>query len=178
MNSVEIKAYKCDVCGRGFTNKIYADNCCKPKLCEDCGVEIPKNHYYVVCDDCRNKREDKKELERYNKATKYTFENVPKESIEYVYNEKYSHNEGYFDYDEGDDLEYDIKYVYGTKRVSPSYDVWDAIESMLEESYEDASDNINKEELEKLQQAFNTFIKNHNGCLDHFEVDYSVVIDL
>ena len=117
-------------------------------------------------------------MDRYNNATKYTFKSAPKESIEYVYNEKYPHNEGYFDYDEGDDLEYDIKYVYGTRRVSPSYDVWDAVESMLEESYEDASDNVDKNELEKLQSAFDTFIKNHNGCLDHFEVDYSIVIDL
>ena len=178
MNSIEIKVYKCEKCGGGFTDKFHADNCCKNKLCEDCGVEIPKSHYYVVCDECRVKRKEKKELDRYNKATKYTFESAPKESIEYVYNEKYPHNEGYFDYDEGDDLEYNIKYVYGTKRVSPSYDVWDAVESMLEESYEDANDNVNKSELEKLQLAFDTFIKNHNGCLDHFEVDYSVVIDL
>ena len=63
-------------------------------------------------------------------------------------------------------------------RSSPSYDVWDAVESMLEESYEDASDNVNKSELEKLQLAIDTFIANHNGCLDHFEIDYNVVIDL
>lgn len=178
MNSKEIVAYKCSNCGQAYLEKSFADKCCEPKLCEDCGIEIPRSHPYIVCDKCRHEREAKQELERYNKATKYTFENVPKESIEYVYNEKYPYNEGYFDYYEGDDLEYDIKYVYGTKRVSPSYDVWDAIESMLEESYEDASDNVNQEELEKLQQAFNTFIKNHNGRLDHFEVDYSVVIDL
>lgn len=176
--SIEIKAYKCEKCGNAYLHNELADNCCKPKLCEDCGIEIPKTHCYVVCDECRSKREEKRELDRYNKATKYTFESAPKESIEYVYNEKYPHNEGYFDYDEGDDLEYDIKYVYGTKRVSPSYDVWDVVESMLEESYEDASDNVDKNELEKLQSAFDTFIKNHNGCLDHFEVDYSVVIDL
>ena len=178
MNSKEIVAYKCSNCGQAYLNKSFADKCCEPKHCEDCGCELPKSHYYVVCDECREKREEKKELDRYNKATKYTFESAPKESIEYVYNEKYPHNEGYFDYDEGDDLEYDIKYVYGTKRISPSYDAWDMVESMLEESYEDATDNVDNEELEKLQLAIDTFIKNHNGCLDHFEVDYNVVIDL
>ena len=178
MNSKEIIAYKCSNCGQAYLDKSFADKCCKPKHCEDCGIEIPKDNYYIVCDECRSKREEKRELDRYNKATKYTFESAPKESIEYVYNEKYPHNEGYFDYDEGDDLEYGIKYVYGTKRVSPSYDAWDVVESMLEESYEDATDNVDKNELEKLQLAINTFIKNHNGCLDHFEVDYNVVIDL
>ena len=178
MNSKEITAYKCENCGQSYLDKSVADNCCQPKLCEDCGCEIPRKYPYIVCDKCRKEREARQELERYTKATKYTFESAPKESIEYVYNEKYPHNEGYFDYDEGDDLEHDIKYVYGTKRVSPSYDVWDAVESMLEESYEDASDNVNKDELEKLQLAFDTFIKNHNGCLDHFEIDYNVVIDL
>jgi uncharacterized Zn finger protein (UPF0148 family) len=166
------------VCGSGFTDKLMADNCCKPKLCDDCGCELPKNHYYVVCNECRAKRESIKELDRYNKATKYTFKSVPKESIEYVYNEKYPCNEGYFNYDDEDELEYDIKYVYGTKRISPTYDAWDIVESMLEESYEDADDQVENKELEKLQQAIDTFIKNHNGCLDHFEVDYSVVIDL
>ena len=178
MFATEIIAYKCSNCGQAYLDKSFADKCCEPKLCEDCGVELPKNHHYVVCDECGNKREEKRELDRYNKATKYTFESAPKESIEYVYNEKYPYNEGYFDYDEGDNLEYDIKYVYGTKRISPSYDAWDVVESMLEESYEDATDNVDNKELEKLQLAIDTFIKNHNGCLDHFEVDYSVVIDL
>ena len=177
MNSIEIKAYKCEKCGNAYLHKELADNCCKPTSCEDCGCELPKNHYYVVCNECRFKREELRELYRY-KATKYTFESAPKESIEYVYNEKYPHNEGYFKYDEGDDLEYNIKYVYGTKRVSPSYDVWDAIESMLEDSFEDANDRVSDEERDKLQLAIDTFISNHNGSLDHFEVDYSVVIDL
>ena len=178
MNSKEIKAYQCEKCGSSYIDKNVADKCCQPKLCEDCGCEIPKNHYYIVCDECRAKSEEKKELDRYNKATKYTFESAPKESIEYVYNEKYPHNEGYFDYDEGDDLEYNIKYVYGTKRISPTYDAWDIIESMLEDSFEDANDRVNDEEIDKLQQAIDTFVKNHNGCLDWFEVDYSVVINL
>ena len=178
MNSKEIKAYQCEKCGSSYIDKNVADNCCQPKLCEDCGCEIPKNHYYIVCAECRTKREEKKELDKYNKATKYTFESAPKDSIEYVYSKLFPYNEGYFDPEEETVGTLPIKYVYGTKRISPSYDVWDAVESMLEESYEDASDNVNKSELEKLQLAFDTFIKNHNGCLDHFEVDYSVAIDL
>ena len=179
MNSTEIKAYKCDVCGSGFTNKIYADNCCKPKHCEDCGVELPKNYGYVVCEKCRNKREDIKELERYNKATKYTFESVPKESIEMIYSELYTYNEGFMtDIDEDDVEQYGIKYVYGTKRIIPSLDAQYVVESMLEESFDDATEYVNEEELNKLQLAMNMFIVNHNGALDSYEIDYGVVIDL
>lgn len=178
MNSIEIKAYKCEKCGSNFSTKESANNCCQPRHCEDCGVELSKTWYYTVCSGCKLKHEAIKELYRYNKATKYTFESAPKESIEYVYSELFPYNEGYFDPDEETVGTLPIKYVYGTKRISPSYDVWDAVESMLEESYEDASDNVNKDELKKLQLAFDTFIKNHNGCLDHFEIDYNVVLDL
>ena len=178
MNSKEITAYKCSECGKSYLDKSVADKCCQPKLCEDCGCELPRKYPYIVCDKCRKKREARQELERYTKVTKYTFESAPKESIEYVYNEKYPHNEGYFEYDDGDDLEHNIKYVYGTTRVSPFYDAQDMIESMLEESYEDAISNVSDEEMDRLQFAIRTFIKNHNGCLDHFEVDYHTVIDL
>lgn len=179
MNSKEIKAYQCEKCGKAYLNKSFADNCCKPKHCEDCGIEIPKSHYYVVCDECREKREEKKELDRYNKATHYTFYNAPTDSTEYVYSELYPYNEGFIDeLDEDIIKEHNIKYVYGTTRVSPFYDAQDMVESMLEESYEDAMSNVSDEEMDRLQFAIDTFIKNHDGCLDHFEVDYHTVIDL
>lgn len=179
MESLEIKAYQCPICHTSYVGKLRADNCCKPKLCEDCGCELPKSHGYTVCDECRNKREEKRELERYNKATHYTFATAPKESIEYLYSEKYPFDDGYMLDVEDDRVgEFGIKYVYGTNRVSPSYDASDIVESMLEESYEDAMDHVNSDETAKLQEAIDTFIKNHGGCLDWFEVDYSVVIDL
>lgn len=179
MNTKEIVAYKCSNCGQAYLEKSFADKCCQPKLCEDCGIEIPRSHPYIVCDKCRHEREAKQESERYNKATKYTFESVPKESVEMIYSELYPYNEGFMtDIDEDDIEEYGIKYVYGTKLVLPSYDAWDMIESMLEESFEDATNYVDKEELNKLQLAIDTFINNHNGALNHYEIDYNVVIDL
>lgn len=178
MNSIEIKTYKCENCGSNFSTKESANNCCQPRNCKDCGVELSKTWYYTVCSGCKLKHEAIKELDRYNKAIKYTCESAPKESIEYVFSELYPYNEGYFYADDFDIAEHNIKYVYGTKRVSPSFDAQDMIESMLEESFEDANDRVSDEERDKLQLAIDTFVKNHNGCLDHFEVDYSVVIDL
>lgn len=179
MNSKEIVAYKCSNCGKAYLEKSFADECCEPKLCEDCGVEIPRSHPYIVCDKCRNEREAKQELERYNKATKYTFESVPKESIEMLYSELYPYNEGFMtDIDEDDVEQYGIKYVYGTKRIIPSLDAQYVVESMLEESFDDATEYVNEEELNKLQLAMNMFIVNHNGALDSYDIDYGVVIDL
>ena len=181
MNSKEIKAYQCEKCGKAYMYKYDADKCCEKatKLCQDCGCEIPKSHAYIVCDECKIKREMKYELDRYNKATHYTFDNAPPNSTEYVYSELYPYNEGFIDeLDEDIIKEHNIKYVYGTTRVSPFYDAQDMVESMLEESYEDAMSNVSDEEMDRLQFAIDTFIKNHDGCLDHFEVDYHTVIDL
>ena len=44
MNSKEIKAYQCEKCGSSYIDKNVADKCCQPKLCEDCGCEIPRKH--------------------------------------------------------------------------------------------------------------------------------------
>ena len=182
MNSKEIKAWTCSCCGISYKTKVLAEACCieKPaKTCDVCGKPMEKTDYYTVCSDCRAEKKRIKEVERYNKATHYTFETVPKDSIEYMFSELYLYNEGYMsDFEDYMEDEYGIKYVYGTKRISPSYDAQDIIDSMLEESYEDAVDRINEDETVKLQRAIDTFVKNHSGVLDWFEVDYSVVIDL
>ncbi len=57
MNSKEITAYKCSECGKVYLDKSYADKCCQPKLCEDCGCELPPKWYRTVCDSCQSKRE-------------------------------------------------------------------------------------------------------------------------
>lgn len=182
MNSKEVKAWTCSCCGKSYLNKMATDECCveKPaKACDVCGKPMDKTDYYTVCSDCRAEKERLKELDRYNKATHYTFENAPKESIEYMFSELYPYNEGYMsDVEDYMVEEYGIKYIYGTKRISPSYDAQDVVDSMLEESYEGIEDQVEQSEVDKLQEAIETFIKNHGGQLDHFEVDYSIVIDL
>lgn len=182
MNSKEVKAWTCSCCGKSYLSKSVADECCleKPaKTCDVCDKPMDKTDYYTVCSDCRTEKERIKELERYNKATHYTFETVPSESIEYMFSELYPYNEGYMsDFEDYMEEEYGIKYVYGTKRISPSYDTQDVINSMLEESYEDAVDRVDGDETEKLQKAIDNFVANHKGSLDWFEADYSIVIEL
>lgn len=182
MNSKEVKAWTCGCCGKSYLYKNVADECCiiKPdKKCDLCGKPMDKTDYYTICEDCRAEKERIKEIERYSKAIHYTIKSAPKESIEYMFSELYPNDEGFMS-DIDDDIieEHGIEYVYGTKRISPSYDAQDVINSMLEESYEDAVERVSDKETAKLQKAIDTFIKNHGGCLDHYEVDYSIVIDL
>lgn len=182
MNSKEVKTWTCSCCGKYYLTKAHADECCieKPaKVCDVCGKPMDKTDYYTVCSDCRAEKERVKELERYKKATHYTFETAPKDSIEYMYSELYPYNDGFMsDFEDSMEKEYGIKYVYGTQRVSPSYDAQDLVDSMLEESYEGVEDHVEQTEVAKLQEAIDAFVKNHNGSIDHFEVDYSIVIDV
>lgn len=181
MNSKEVKAWTCSCCGKSYLYKSYAEECCiehPAKTCDVCGKPMDKTDYYTVCSNCRAEKERLKELDRYNKATHYTFETVPKDSIEYMFSESYPYNEGFMDDIEENEEEFKIKYVYGTKRVSPSYDAQDIIDSMLEDSCEEAIDRVDDKETVKLQEAIDSFVKNHGGSLDWFEVNYGVVIDL
>lgn len=180
MNCKEVKAWMCSCCGKSYLNKSSADACCidKPaKVCDVCGKTMDKTDYHTVCSDCRAEKDRVKELERYNNATHYTLETAPKDSIEYMFSTLYPYNEGYIS-DFEDIMTDEIKYVYGTRRISPSYDAQDIVVSMLDECYEDAVDNVCDEELNKLQEAVDTFISNHKGCLDWYEVDYNIIIDI
>ena len=57
MNSKEITAYKCEKCGKAYIDKSFADKCCEPKHCKDCGCELSPKWYRTVCDSCQSKRE-------------------------------------------------------------------------------------------------------------------------
>jgi len=72
MNSNEITAYKCYICGTTYINKESADNCCKPKYCENCGSELTKNRsYFTICKSCEEKQE-------FDKAKKYSYDEYMK----------------------------------------------------------------------------------------------------
>lgn len=179
MNAIEIVAYKCSKCGTAYQSREYAKKCCMPKICEDCGCEIPHNSYYIVCDSCRSKREAAKEKERFNKAKQYTFKDAPESSYQCMYSEVYGENEGYFfDLDELEEYcqENDIampEYVWGTKLTRISMDADSIIESACEKLHEDAEDQI--DDREELQEMLNKWCEKQSGT-DTYYVDYNVAI--
>ena len=161
---------KCKYCGEpmllnkpnGYTYKCSNPNCDYDKL---------------EAIEYKNKQ-DENELNRFNKAIQYTFDNVPKDSIEFMYSDSYGYNEGFFnEIEELEDYCYDEdiampKYVWCTKPIRFSLDGWDLVERALEDSYEDASDNVDGDELKELQNACDKFCKNHKGFLDSYDIDY------
>lgn len=134
MNVEETKAYKCTNCGTTYLDKKFAEKCCKPKYCEDCGAELPYKWYKTVCDPCAEKR-------YYDKSVKMTIEE---------YNEKYPNNlvfyndEYYSDVDScleslfGDcnddeevkELVENLEYIYGTETEEVKIDGDSIIEDM------------------------------------------------
>ena len=167
MNSVEIKAYKCSKCGAAYITKQSANECCEPKFCEDCGIEIPINKYYAskVCDSCKTKRWaeefDQKEKKRYVKAIKCKYQECPDEHKIMMYSESYGYDEGYF-YDIDELIEYceseDIRvpdYCWSTEQINMSIDADSIIENACEELFEDAESHIDNSDRKELQEFLN-----------------------
>lgn len=138
MNIEEIKAWKCTNCGITYTDKQFAEKCCHPKHCEDCGTELPYKWYKTVCDTCSEKR-------YYNKSAKMTVEGY---NAEYPNNMVFYNDEYYSDVnsclemlfdacsneDEVKELVDNLEYIYGTSSDLVELDGNSIIEHMEEES--------------------------------------------
>ena len=126
MNSAEIIAYKCSNCGQTYLDKSFSDKCCEPKLCEDCGVELPPKWYRTVCDSCQSKRE-------FNRGIVLTMEEFLKS--EYKDNMVYYDGRYYVDIDDCVesilDCEIDdVKYVNATDKYLHELDADNLIEEL------------------------------------------------
>ena len=91
MNSKEIKAYQCEKCGSSYIDKNVADNCCQPRLCEDCGCELPYKWYMTICESCKDKR-------NFNRGKVLTMDEFLQS--EYKDNMVYYNGEYYIDIDD------------------------------------------------------------------------------
>lgn len=170
-NESEKYIERCTVCDNGIIH-----------ICPKCGNVIGKSTW------CNNKRcidirNEESELALYEKANKYTLDNVPKEFCEYFYSEHYECDEGYFfdidsleDYCKDNDVDMP-KFIWGTAKKKLFIDADDVVSNALEEWYEDAFNRVNDDELSKLQVALNNFCKNC-GVGECYEVDYKVCIEL
>ena len=119
------------------------------KVCKHCKKPLSRNQYRCECDGAKAERQaeqDKKEQERFDKATKMTFEEYAKKypNNMVIYGDTY-----YMDiYDLLDDIYCNTidgeiinfpKYVWGTNKVKIELDADSFIERTLEDAYEDAS---------------------------------------
>lgn len=149
MNIIEKTAYQCKKCNRTYLDRKSAEQCCAPKHCEDCGKRIKP--YRIVCESCRTKR-------LFNKAEKLTIDQWDG----YIQRDGYGSNEGYFESisellewceDEGTNPP---DWVFCCELVKHRLNIDNAIETMLEEAYDDAWDDLVDEDgLRQFIDAWN-----------------------
>lgn len=84
-NGEEKYIEKCSECDNGVIH-----------ICPECGNVIGRSTY-CTSEICRLKRESESEARRFEKANKYTLDNVPRESCEYFFSDSYGNDDGYFD---------------------------------------------------------------------------------
>jgi hypothetical protein len=167
MNSVKEKAYRCSVCSQVYMDKSFADKCCAPKYCEQCGKELPYRSYYIRCETCITKN-------RFDKAEKLTEWNG------WIYKDGYGDNDGYFesvdeliewveDQDEEDEIVMP-DWVFLCEEHNHTVDIDSAIEQALEEAYEDA-------EFDYLDELY-AFMKQWNDKqnLKSYSPDYKKIL--
>ena len=140
---VNMDLFRCDKCGKLYTQALAADMCCKQYCCEKCGAETPK--YIVKCDACHEK-------DMFEKAVKLTAEEYEKQCPGYPLARG---DENYFD--DWDELieECNVngcpipEYVNGTFRVYGCIDPDQVLQHIEEE--------LNCEDLAFSQEAYNEF---------------------
>jgi len=66
-----LNVWHCGTCRVVWSDLGMAEQCCD-RHCEDCKTILPptKKHCWTVCDPCRGKREENREVDRFGKAEK------------------------------------------------------------------------------------------------------------
>ena len=145
-------------------------------LCPDC-----KQPMRGFCEnsECRQKRIDKVEQQRYERAKKVQLKDMQDEKIEMFYSEVYGYNEGYFseiealaEYCEDGGIKVP-DYVWATNKYTIVMDAGSIIEQACEELYEDAIDHIDGEK--ELQNFLDAWCAKQSG-VESYTVDYNTAI--
>lgn len=174
-------AAACGKCGKVHLPMIYvatpdramaaarqaADECCVPRKCEDCGGDTERS--WLVCGDCREKRERAKSRERFEAATVVPWDN---EAGAVLYDEE--HDRWIIDVEDAEDADPPTRYAYATNPRPLTINGEDLIERELEEHYDDAADQISAPERAELQEFLDGWCQ-RTGIVSYFP-DYSRVV--
>lgn len=167
--------YECGECHKVYLQERSAEICCASKTCEDCGCELPHTHYFVCCDSCREKRildrAEKLTIEEY--ASKYPHGYVV--LCDTFYGDVYEAMEQweYNQYPNEINDEDRPQYCFGTTEHKTCVDFEWAIESALEDAYEDAE--YDDKALKELSQFMDKWNK-ENALTYYCENDKVIVL--
>jgi len=146
------------------------------KKCE-CGQKIDKP--YTICKNCRDKKVEEKEIERFEKAEKVKYEN---------YNDKYLWNDKVLDKDEFEEELFEIindgeetpNYIYATKKekVFDRISLTEIVADKCEDGYEEMDENFDYKDSDfiKAQELMNIWLDKHEENLYCYYEDYNKVI--
>lgn len=144
-----------------------------------CPICQSKMNGLCMSESCQDLREFHKEQKRLEKAIIGDFSEVPPESMEMLYSERYGYQEGFFsemdellEYCEENDVDVP-EYVWSTTKRGISISADDILEQACEELHEDARDRLVGED--ELQKFLDEWCKKQAGA-ESYEVDYKYAI--
>jgi hypothetical protein len=166
--------YFCGVCRLTARTEQYAEKCCCPKICEDCGIELPANDYhYTVCPDCRDHREAARERVRFENAQKVMLADYADTMVSTVDGELIS-----LEQLRDDQWDSRCDYVYGVRRDAIKLNNVDD-ESLYSDHLDDGFELADMAGIPELLTELNRLIDEWNATPnDSYQMDDSVVIEL
>lgn len=149
----------------------------KEHLCK-CGNKIDK-YYYSICEECRAKAVEQKELQRFEKAEKINFKDY--EGM-FLWNDqvldKYELEESINDMLENKEELPTFLYATTKELVFKGIDLKDVIYDYCEDGYEDMYSymDLKSEKLKQAQDLLNEWVKDQYNNLYMYNEDYSRVV--
>lgn len=164
----------CSKCKIVKKTEAEAESCCKPRLCRDCGCELPSDRWNVNCSKCSDAWYAKQRQDRLEKAKLVD----PSDEIMFMVEELCGHNDGWFtyineiiDYCFDEDPQWLPEFAFCSKFEQRQIDLGDILERISEDGYEDMGENFSG--VEELQAAIDRFNELNKEQMKVYNVDYT-----
>lgn len=170
----KVVAVACGKCRIVAVNRQAAEQCCAPYDCDMCGQKCEGR--WTRCESCRQKVHAKRDQERFDKAKKIQLKDY---DFEYVCIDGEETTRSVDDVlDRNEDLDPDddgyIRWAWACRPESwPHFDARDIIYSHCEDLFEDASEDL---DAEALQKALDEWLASHGPCGWHVSDETRAVI--
>jgi hypothetical protein len=168
------RAYGCAKCGQLYAARAgalgsddglkwaytAARQCCGPRECDCCGVEIPPRREYcwMWCNSCRDKKGSEKLQLAFDKANKVSYQDYGDKPVVHC-DDFYESIESLVDHLWCDGVEIP-PWVWGCYEVQLKLDGDSLLENALEDFHEEAGDDISQQARDALQKMLDDWCEN------------------